>query len=80
LQMGFPLQTVNNGAIHYHEPIRLLAVIEQTPSVLSSIIKKHSILQQLLHNQWLTLVALDHNNFEFYRYNPDQTWEKINVP
>lgn len=80
LQMGFPLQTVNNGTIHYHEPIRLLAIIEQTPSVLSSVIKKHSILQQLLHNQWLTLVALDHNNFEFHRYNPDQTWEKINVP
>ena len=80
LQMGFPLQTVNNGEIHYHEPMRLLAIIEQTPSVLSSIIQKHSILQQLLHNQWFTLVALDHNSFEFHRYNADETWEKIHIP
>jgi uncharacterized protein YbcC (UPF0753/DUF2309 family) len=80
LQMGFPLQTVNNGEIHYHEPMRLLAIIEQTPSVLSSIIQKHSILQQLLHNQWFTLVALDHNSFEFQRYNADGTWEKIHIP
>ena len=47
LQMGFPLQTVNNGDEHYHEPVRLLAIIEQAPSVISSIIQKHAILQQL---------------------------------
>ncbi|MFT4579799.1 MAG: hypothetical protein ACI9UO_002647 [Nitrospinales bacterium] len=80
LQMGFPLQTVNNGKTHYHEPMRLLAIIEQTPSVISSIIQKHTILQQLFHNQWLTLVALDPNNFEFHRYNPNATWETIDVP
>ncbi len=80
LQMGFPLQTVNNGDAHYHEPMRLLAVIEHTPSVISSIIQKHSILQQLFHNQWLTLVALDPDSFKFHRYNPDTTWEPVQVP
>ena len=79
LQMGFPLQTVNNGDIHYHEPMRLLAIIEHAPTVISSIIQKHAILQQLLHNQWLNLVALDPNNFEFHRYNPDATWEAFSV-
>jgi len=80
LQMGFPLQTVNNGDAHYHEPMRLLAVIEHKPDVISSIIQKHSILQQLFHNQWLNLVALDPNSFEFHRYNADATWEKIHFP
>ena len=79
LQMGFPLQTVNNGDTHYHEPMRLLAIIEQTPGVLSSVIQKHSILQQLFHNQWLNLVALDPHRFEFHRYNPDATWETLHV-
>ncbi len=79
LQMGFPLQTVNDGDIHYHEPMRLLAVIEQTTSVISSIIQKHSILQQLFHNQWLNLVALDCHRFEFHRYNPNATWETLNI-
>jgi uncharacterized protein len=80
LQMGFPLQTINNGDTHYHEPMRLLAIIEQTPSVISSIIQKHSILQQLFHNQWLNLVALDPHTFEFHRYNSNATWETVLVP
>ncbi len=79
LQMGFPLQTVNNGGTHYHEPMRLLAIIEQTPSVISSVIQKHSILQQLFHNEWLNLVALDPNSLEFHRYNADATWERVDI-
>ncbi len=77
LQMGFPLQTVNNGDIHYHEPMRLLAIIEHAPSVISSVIQKHAILQQLFHNQWLNLVALDPQTFAFHRYNPDASWESL---
>ncbi len=79
LQMGFPLQTVNNGDIHYHEPMRLLAIIEHEPTVLSSIIHKYVILQQLLHNQWLNLVSLDPETGEIHRYNPDATWEAVSV-
>lgn len=41
LQMGFPLQTVNNGDIHYHEPMRLLAVIEHTPVLFHRSFKTH---------------------------------------
>ena len=80
LQMGFPLQTVNNGDTHYHEPMRLLAIIEHTPDAISSIIQKHSILQQLFHNEWLNLVALDPHKFEFHRYNPNATWERVMLP
>ncbi len=79
LQMGFPLQTVNSGNVHYHEPMRLLAIIEATPGVLSSIIRKHAILQQLFHNEWLNLVALNPHTFEFHRYTPDARWESISV-
>ena len=79
LQMGFPLQTVNNGDIHYHEPMRLLAIIEHAPPVISSIIQKHGILQQLFHNQWLNLVSLNPRTFEFSRYNPDASWTTISV-
>lgn len=75
LQMGFPLQTVNDGDTHYHEPMRLLSIIEASPNTIGSIIEKHSILQQLFHNQWMNLVALDPHTFKFYRYHPDSTWE-----
>ncbi len=79
LQMGFPLQTVNNGDIHFHEPMRLLAIIEAKMTVISSIIHKHEILQHLFHNQWVNLVALDPNTFECHRYNPDATWEPVRM-
>ena len=59
LQTGLPLQTVNDGAAHYHEPVRLLTVIEAPTERISRAIGKHAILQGLFHNQWLNLVAID---------------------
>ena len=46
LQTGLPLQTVNNGAAHYHEPMRLLTVIEAPTARISTVIEKHALLQQ----------------------------------
>ncbi len=77
LQLGFPLQTVNNGNVHYHEPIRLLAIIEATPDVISSIIQKHAILQQLFHKQWLNLISLHPTSGTFHRYQVDARWEEV---
>jgi hypothetical protein len=75
LQSGLPLQSVNDGARHYHEPVRLLAIIEAPTSRISAIIQKHTLLQHLFHNQWVTLVAVDSTTHEFHRYRPDSTWE-----
>jgi hypothetical protein len=77
LQIRFPLQTVNDGDVHYHELMQLLGMIEAPPDRISAIIQKHVILQQLFHNQWLNLVALAPYTFEFHRYHPDATWEVI---
>jgi uncharacterized protein YbcC (UPF0753/DUF2309 family) len=75
LLTGLPLQTVNNGAAHYHEPMRLLTVIEAPVNRISGTIAKHSLLQTLFHNQWVNLVAVDSDRLEFSRYNPDGSWE-----
>ncbi|MEO2018873.1 MAG: DUF2309 domain-containing protein [Fuerstiella sp.] len=77
LQTGLPLQSVNDGNRHYHEPIRLLAIIEAPTSRISSTIQKHTLLQHLLHNQWINLVAVDPETREFHRYVPDSTWEPL---
>jgi uncharacterized protein YbcC (UPF0753/DUF2309 family) len=77
LQTGLPLQSVNNGEKHYHEPMRLLAIIEAPTSRISSAIQNHTLLQNLLHNQWINLVAVDPATLEFQRYNPDSTWEPL---
>lgn len=79
LATGLPLQTVNNGAIHKHEPMRLLTIIEADRAIIASIIAKHDVLQQFFHNEWVNLVALDSTTFEFQRYRKDATWEPIEL-
>jgi len=79
LQTGLPLQSVNDGQKHFHEPMRLLAIIEAPVSRITPIIQKHTVLQNLFHNQWVTLVAVDPTTGEFQRYNPDATWEAVPV-
>ena len=74
LQSGLPLQGVNDGAVHYHEPMRLLAIIEAPKQRISSAIQKHAILQQVFHNRWMNLLALDPQTRQFHRYHPDSTW------
>ena len=79
LQGGLPVQGVLDGAKRYHEPMRLLAIIEAPTERISNAIQKHGALQILFHNQWVNLVALDPITREFHRYNLDSTWEPISL-
>ena len=79
LATGLPLQTVNNGEIHKHEPMRLLTIIEADPKIIGSIIGRHEVLQQFFHNEWVNLVALDSQTFKFHRYYKDATWGPIEL-
>lgn len=79
LATGLPLQTVNNGEVHFHEPMRLLTIIEAAPSIIAGIIARHAILQQFFHNEWVNLVARDPQTSEFRRYNKDATWETVEL-
>jgi len=77
LQGGLPLQGVNSGARHYHEPMRLLAIIEAPKQRIAATIQKHAILQQVFHNGWVNLLAVDPATGEFHRYTPDSSWEAM---
>ncbi len=77
LQGGLPLQGVAAGAQRYHEPMRLLAIIEAPTERISRAIRKHAALQTLFHNQWVNLLALDPDGPRFHRYRPDATWERL---
>jgi uncharacterized protein YbcC (UPF0753/DUF2309 family) len=79
LATGLPLQTVNDGDDHYHEPMRLLTIIEAEPEIVGGIIARHEILQQFFHNEWLNLVVLDRKTFSFQRYNKDASWEQVEL-
>ena len=79
LQGGLPLQSVNDGPVHYHEPMRLLAVIEAPRDRVSALIQKHEVLQQLFNNQWVNLVAIEPDTFEAHRYGADSSWEALEI-
>lgn len=79
LATGLPLQTVNDGERHFHEPVRLLTLIEAEHTIVADIISRHDILQTFFHNGWLNLVVIDPVTFEFRRYNTDASWELLEL-
>ena len=79
LQTGLPRQTVMKGEERYHDPLRLLAVIEAPTYRIEEIIGNHHILQHLFDNRWVNLVALDPRTGAFQRYLPGIAWERLAV-
>jgi hypothetical protein len=75
LQTGLPRQTVMKGEERYHDPLRLLAVIEAPLCRIEEIVGNHRILQHLFDNRWVNLVALDPRTGLFLRYREGGGWE-----
>lgn len=74
LRIGLPAQTVLNGPVPYHEPMRLLAVLEAPRERILGVIKRHPVLDRLFNGGWVTLVALDPRDRQFYRYDGVAAW------
>lgn len=77
LRLGLARQTVMNNEEPYHEPMRLLTIVETPRSRLEKLIARHEVLQHFYHNQWVHLVALDPNDGLWYRYRPNGVWDVI---
>lgn len=74
LRIGLPAQTVWNGREPYHEPMRLLVVIEAPRDRIRAIINRQPLLEQLFDRGWLTLVALEPQDGAFYQYDGMNGW------
>lgn len=77
LRIGLPAQTVLNGPEPYHEPMRLLAVIEAPRSRVRDIIIRQPLLEQLFDGGWMILVVLEPADGMFYLYNGIDGWTRI---
>ncbi|MGH7183999.1 MAG: DUF2309 domain-containing protein [Nitrospiraceae bacterium] len=77
LRLGLARQTVMNGDVPYHEPMRLLTIVEAPCERLAKLIKRHEVLQHYYHNEWVHLVALDPDDGIWYRYRPTGEWIPI---
>jgi uncharacterized protein YbcC (UPF0753/DUF2309 family) len=69
LRTGLPWQMVE-----IHEPMRLLVVVEQTPAVLTTILKRQLPLQELINNEWIILAAKSPANANIELYCPRRGW------
>ncbi len=79
LRLGLAWQTVMNGDVPYHEPMRLLTVIEAPRSNIDKLIGRHELLQHLYHNEWVHLVAVDPEDGGLYRYRSTGTWHRVSA-
>ncbi len=70
LKVGLPMQSLFDGDSVYHEPMRLLSVVQAPIKLLDKVIARNSILRELFDGQWVHLAA---------RENPDDEW-KIRYP
>jgi uncharacterized protein YbcC (UPF0753/DUF2309 family) len=79
LRLGLAWQTVMNGDLPYHEPMRLLTVIEAPRADIANLIGRHELLQHLYHNEWVHLVAMDPEDGALYRYQTTGAWNRVSA-
>ncbi|NGZ01714.1 MAG: hypothetical protein CV090_01530 [Nitrospira sp. WS238] len=77
LRLGLARQTVMNGDMPYHEPMRLLTIVEAPRKGIEKLIARHDVLQHYYHNEWVHLVVLDPHDGGWYRYQPNGEWTCI---
>jgi uncharacterized protein YbcC (UPF0753/DUF2309 family) len=77
LRSGLASQTVMNGQTPYHEPMRLLTVVEAPRANIDKLIGRHEVLQRFYRNEWVHLVAVDPEDRSLYRYRQDGHWRPL---
>jgi len=79
LRPGLPLQSVMNGKIHFHEPMRPLAIIDTPIERVQQIIHCHDILKTLFNNGWVNLVVWNSENASFQEYLGKDDWGPLTL-
>lgn len=78
LRTGLARQSVMQQTMPYHEPLRLLVVIEAPRERIIQVLQRLPHFQQVFDNEWIHLVALDHQaEKRFYQYEPGEKWTSI---
>lgn len=77
LQTGLPLQSLHDGHDHQHQPLRLQSIFVAKRSAIDSVVEKHELLQNLLANGWLHLIAIE--NSISYRLAEDGSWHEVSA-
>lgn len=79
LLVGLPLQTLGDGKNLFHDPVRLLTVIEAPRERVESIVTRNPVLKQIFGNGWALLACFDPERGEFFDYLPPGHWREHGV-
>ncbi len=76
LRVGLPIQSLFDRGRPYHEPMRLLVVVQAPLRLLEHVIGRNRMLQQLFDGQWVQL-AMREDGFDPWRiWRPGGTWDR----
>ena len=76
LRTGLAMQSLHNGREWIHEPIRLHVVIEAPQSPIEEVIKKHTLVRELIENEWLYFFNMDSDG-RLHQRSSNGTWLEI---
>ncbi len=79
LRTGLPWQTVMDGERPYHEPMRLLTIVEAPRERLEELIRHHEVLNRYYHKSWVHLIVFEREENAWYRYRASRDWQRIQV-
>lgn len=76
LRIGLPRQAVFAGDRPYHEPMRLLAVVEAPRDRIAAIIDRNAVLWEMLGGGWVAMCARSGPGEDWFRLRRDLEWER----
>ncbi len=74
LKPGLPLQSLFYNGRPYHEPMRLLCVIQAPSDLIEEVIARNGILQELFDGEWVHLAARDSESSSWRLRGPGGSW------
>lgn len=77
LRIGLPIQSVHDGKQFQHLPLRLKVVIEAPVKAVENIINKHSDLQKLCNNHWISIMIMNSKGQITHLYKGKNNWEEL---
>ncbi|MHB8435063.1 MAG: DUF2309 domain-containing protein [Acidimicrobiales bacterium] len=74
LQVGLPMQSVFDAGHAFHEPMRLLTVVQAPEALLEAVIARNPVLRELFDGRWVHLVARDDERDHWKIRRSGGTW------
>lgn len=76
LRIGLPLQSLHDGQLWRHQPLRLSVYIAAPREAIATIIAKHQAVADLIQNQWLFLFQWDAEQNQIWQFAAGQ-WQCV---